>query len=216
MTSTIWSAREPVPLDLGLPGSRPRRSLAAAPAASSTTPGRLGRAAVVRVRLQVGLPCLGGDRPDDEVAGLAVDVDPDRVARVGHLAVGGQHGVLDGGQQRVRLDALLLLDQLDALEDLLAHRVPPTCSSATRFAALDRGVGDPHRLPVLVELDSVVAGDLRSPLKLRRPSTARSVRTAIRLADDPLEVLRLAPAAGRFRETRLPARSWSRSGTVHG
>ena len=87
---------------------------------------------MVRVRVQVGLPGLVGDRPGDEVAGVAVEVDAHRVARVGHLAVGGEQGVLDRGQERARLDALLLLDELDALEDFLAHRALPRSSNTNR------------------------------------------------------------------------------------
>src|SRR5436853_472256 len=82
------------------------------------------------MRLQVRLPGVRGDRPNDGVAGLAVEVDADWMARVGHLLVRREERLLDGREQRLRLDPALLLEQLHALQKFLAHRLPPT--SATR------------------------------------------------------------------------------------
>src|SRR6476619_3702314 len=82
------------------------------------------------------------EREDAELT-LVVELDR-RVARgARRLLVGGEQGVLERGHERARLDALLLLDRPDPLDDLLAHsapsssiRLPRTISSTGIWCAV--------------------------------------------------------------------------------
>ena len=129
VTSTSTVVAEPVPLDLGLRlWLLVGRRLVDCRDDLGLVGRGFGQDLVVRMRLEVGVPRLRGHRPCGEVERLAVEVDPHGVARVGHLAVRGEERVLDGGEQRAGLDPLLFLDEPYALQDLLAHDVPPAGS----------------------------------------------------------------------------------------
>ena len=93
---------------------------------------KLSEHVMMRVRVQVLGPGVVGHRPRGEVAGVTVEIDTHRMAGVGHLAVGGQQRVFDRRQERARLDPLLLLDELDALQNFLAHERPPQESNTNR------------------------------------------------------------------------------------
>src|SRR5437588_3015840 len=135
--------------------------------------------AVVRMHLEVCLPGVGGDRPDDVIAGLAVEVDAHRMARVGHLLVCRQQRLLNGREQRLRLDPALLLEQLHALPEFLAHRLPPT--SATRFPRRIAAYGKLVRSPSRSISISSFRASINVPVNCRRPATGCSVRTCTRL-----------------------------------
>ena len=69
--------------------------------------------------------------PEDAELTDAVELDLGMAGRARRLLVGGTEGVLECGDEDAFLDALLPLDRLNALDDLLAHVVNP---SSIRFA----------------------------------------------------------------------------------
>ena len=87
-----------------------------------------------------------------EVRGVAVHVDARVLGRAGRLLVGGQQRVLEREHQLLRRDALLFLERLDGLDDLLAHYLPPPscCRSGCgiRFERRMRSCGMRDRSPV--------------------------------------------------------------------
>ena len=65
------------------------------------------------------------DRPDAEVAAHAVELDLRVPCRARRLLVGGEQGVLERADERLVLDALLLLDLSNRFQDLPAHGFLP-------------------------------------------------------------------------------------------
>ena len=122
--------------------------------------------------LELGDPCLARllDEPRLDVLGdldrvhaelaLAVELDLGVPGGAGRLLVGGEQRVLERGDEDAFLDPLLLLDRVDALDDLLAHVVNP---SSIRFARTIASYGMLSTPAVAgAESHGVVAG-------LRRP-----------------------------------------------
>ena len=62
---------------------------------------------------------------DAEVGGVAVEVDARVLGRAGALLVGGQQRVLERRHQRLGVDALLLLEAVQGLDDLATQAHPP-------------------------------------------------------------------------------------------
>ena len=58
---------------------------------------------------------------DPEIGGVAVEVDAGVLGRARRLLVGGEQGVLERRHERLGVDALLLLEDLDRVDDLAAH-----------------------------------------------------------------------------------------------
>ena len=61
------------------------------------------------------------------------------------LLVGGAQRILERGDEHALLDALLLLDRLNALDDLLAHVVNPSSIRLARTIGVVRDVGSRRR-----------------------------------------------------------------------
>src|SRR6187551_1101929 len=81
---------------------------------------------LARLVEQARLEILGDVEREDAELALVVELDG-RVARcAGCLLVRGEKGVLEGGDERPGLDALLPLDRADAFDDLLAHDSRPS------------------------------------------------------------------------------------------
>jgi hypothetical protein len=98
-----------------------RRTLAARPL-------RLDRYLRLGLRLRVGQQAevlervvVRVDLQDPEVAGLAVDHDAGVPTCSRGLLVGGAKRLLEGHEEHLRVDALLRLQLVDGVQDLLAH-----------------------------------------------------------------------------------------------
>ena len=119
-----------------------------------------------------------------EVRRVAIHVDARVLGGAGSLLVGGEQRVLERAHQLLRGDALLLLEGLDCLDDLLAHFLPPaSClrgGLAIRFERRMRSCGIvtvPHSPASATPRSSA---PISSPLKSLRPSIASRVRTRTR------------------------------------
>ena len=137
---------------------------------------RLVEQALLDVRRQL-------DRPDAEVAAHAVELHLRVPCRAGRLLVGGEQGVLERADERLVLDALLLLDLPDRFQDLPAHG--SFLSLVDEIAARDRLVRDLDALVAGREDDLALVGGDDSPRKRFRPATSRVVRIAARRPTTP-------------------------------
>src|SRR6185436_19801599 len=72
---------------------------------------------------RMALELLGGqgEGEDADVARLAVELDARERLRMRRLAIRGQEGVLQRGEQDLGIDPLLVGDDADGVEDLLGH-----------------------------------------------------------------------------------------------
>src|SRR4029079_14811294 len=81
--------------------------------------------ALARLLEQTCLEVIGDVEREDAELALVVELDRRMASGAGCLLVSGDEGVLEGGDERSCLDALLPLDRADAFDDLLAHDSRP-------------------------------------------------------------------------------------------
>ena len=128
-----------------------------------------------------------------------VELDLGMARRARRLPVGGTEGVLECGDEHAFLDALLPLDRLNALDDLLAHVVNPSSIRLARTIDVVRDVD--HAGIAGLECDGVVSGLGEQPAIAVLPSALDAHRDA--LADGVGEVLGLAERTVRPRRGDL-------------
>ena len=139
------------------------------------------------------------DRPDAEVAAHAVELHLRVPCRARRLLVGGEQGILERADERLVLDALLLLDLPDRFQNLPAHCYRP--SLVDQIAPHDRLVRDrpPARRPstrvtvVLAGVDDLAAEALPAAdldVGAERGAAPDGVREVLPRAERALEARR--------------------------
>src|SRR5262249_34220789 len=106
---------------------------------------------------------------------LAVQLHLGVARRAGRLLVGREERVLQGAQEDVAVDALLLLEHGDGLDDLLRHQ-----RSSTRWLlrTSPNGIWTSAGAPSTASEMPVSSAPRSTPVKVRRPSTGSCVLTA--------------------------------------
>ncbi len=136
----------------------------------------LGLLLLRRLGEQLLLELGGQDQLEDaEVSGLVVEVDPGIAGGPRLLLVRRQQGVLERRHQRLGIEALLLLEDLDCFDDLAAHDCTSD-SSGTRFERLISSNGISISSPAASMLTASAPAAVRRPVKFLRPSIGSAVR----------------------------------------
>src|SRR5581483_3097407 len=132
------------------------------------------------LRLQLLLQLRRQDELEDpEVGRVAIEVHARVARRPRSLAVGGEKRVLERRHERLRVDPLLLLQGLDGVDYLAAHR-PTSSNSGTRLERWMPASGIVTApSPGSTSTASALAA-VSVPVKLRRPPIASRVRTRTR------------------------------------
>src|SRR4029079_554243 len=150
------------------------------------------------------------EREDAELA-LVVELDGRMARCAGCLLVRGEKGVLEGGDERPCLDALLPLDRADAFDDLLAHDSRPssirlprtisptgTCSGAPFTATVTASSSAATSVPRRRFAEAVFSFTV-PPIARRKCSGRRSGRSG---PGDETSIVQSERYASRTRVTR--------------
>ncbi len=138
----------------------------------------LGDARFARLLDEPRLDVLGDLDPVDAELAVAVELDLRMAGRTRRLLVGSAERILERRDEDALLDALLLLDRLDALDDLLAHVVNPSSIRLARTMASYGMRSSPASPAASVSASSPASAS--SPRKRFLPLIGSSVRTDTR------------------------------------
>ncbi len=112
---------------------------------------------------------------DAEIGGLAVEIDTRVLGRAGALLIGGEQGILERRHQRLGIDALLLLETLQGLDDLATQAITSNSGIRLERRISLKGMRTASPSISIATLSSSASASV--PVKLRCPSIGSLVRT---------------------------------------